>query len=177
MESVLACMFTYAPFPSPPFSSVMLKLENHVPSPDMMESVLQEIGIGYVSGKFKEKKVDIGVAMSAKDKDFIKIVVRTIEQRVRLRDIGRRRYYDIANNSTHDCGSYSYTITTRPSTTSSMQTVEIKERSFLFSPRSSGNNGHLSSSSRRASSSTTARPNAEKKARCSNLERPIHVPI
>ena len=115
--------------------------------------------------------------MSAKDKDFIKIVARTIEQRVRLRDIGRRRYYDIANNNTHDCGSYSYTITTRPITTSSMQTVEIKERSFLFSPRSSGNNGHRSSSSRRASSSTTARTNAEKKARCSNLERPIHVPI
>ena len=64
---------------------------NHVPAPDMMESVLQGIGLGYVSGKFKEEKVDIGVVMSAADKDLIKLGVRSIGQCIRLRDICRRK--------------------------------------------------------------------------------------
>ena len=133
---------------------------NHVPAPDMMESILQEIGLGYVAGKFKEEQVDI-VVMSATDKDLIKLGARTIGQRVRLRDICRRRYYDTANNNTHCCGSYSNTTTTRPNTISSMQTLGQEERSFLFSPMSSGNDGHRSSSIRRASSSTTTGKNDE----------------
>ena len=38
---------------------------NYVHAPYMMESVLQEIGLGYVPGKFKEEKVDTGVIMLA----------------------------------------------------------------------------------------------------------------
>ena len=38
---------------------------NHVHAPYMMESVLQEIGLGHVPGKFKEEKVDTGVIMLA----------------------------------------------------------------------------------------------------------------
>ena len=38
---------------------------NHVYAPYMMESLLQEIGLGYVAGKFKEEKVDAGVIMLA----------------------------------------------------------------------------------------------------------------
>ena len=34
---------------------------NHVHAPDMMELVLQEIGLGYAAGKFNEEKVDTGV--------------------------------------------------------------------------------------------------------------------
>ena len=44
---------------------------NHVLVPDMMEFVLQEIGLGYVDGKFKEEKVDIGIVMSVTAKDLI----------------------------------------------------------------------------------------------------------
>ena len=129
----------------------------------MMESVFQEIGFGYVAGKFKEEKVDIGFVMSATDEDFIKLGVRTIGQLVRLSDICRRRYYDSTNNNTNGCGSYSYASTTRSNTTSSMQTLGREEGSFSFFPRSGGNNGHHSSSSCCASSSTTTRKNAKKK--------------
>ena len=101
--------------------------------------------------------------MSATDKDLIKLGVRIIGQCVRLMDICRRRYYDTTNNNTHVCGSYSYTTTTRPNTTSYIQTLGREERSFLFSPRSGGNNGHRSSSSRHASSSTTTRKLLRKK--------------
>ena len=38
---------------------------NHVHAPYMMESVLQEIGLGHVPGKFTEEKVDTGVIMLA----------------------------------------------------------------------------------------------------------------
>ena len=38
---------------------------NHVHAPYMMDSLLQEIGLGYVAGKFKEEKVDAGVIMLA----------------------------------------------------------------------------------------------------------------
>ena len=134
-----------------------------------MESVLQEIGPGYVAGKFKEENADVGVVMSATDGDLIKLGVRGIGQSVRLRDICRRRYYDTTNNNTHGCGSYSYNTTTRPNATLSKQTLGREERSFLFSPRSSGNNGHCSSSSLRASSSTTTRKNAEKKSQVLEL--------
>ena len=87
---------------------------NHVPAPGMMQSVLQEIGLGYVAGKFKAEKVHIGVVMSATDEYLIKLGVRTIGQSVRLIDIYRRRYYDTTNSNTYGCGSYSYTTTTRP---------------------------------------------------------------
>ena len=135
---------------------------NRVPAPEMMESLLQEIGHGYIAGKFKEEKVDIGVVMSATDEDLIKRCVRTIGQSVRVRNICRRRYYDTTNNNTHSCGSYSYTTTARLNAASSMQTLGREGRTFLFTSRSSGNNGHRSSSSRRASSTAT-RKNAEKK--------------
>ena len=131
----------------------------HVHAPDTMESVLQEIELGYVAGKFKEEKVDIGVAMSATEKDLIKLGDRTIF---------RRRYYDTTNNNTDGCGSYSYTTTTN-NTTSSMKTLGREERSFLFFPRTYGNNGHRSSSSRRTSSSTTTRKNAQKKSQVLKL--------
>ena len=150
---------------------------NHIPAPDMMESLLQEIGLGNIFRKFKEEKVDIGVAMSATDEDLIKLGVRTIGQRVRLRGICRGRYYDFTNNITHGCCFYSYSTTNRPNTTSSIQTLGREERSFLFSPRSSGNNDHRSSTSRRSSSSTTTRKMLRKQARCSNLDRLIHVPV
>ena len=84
----------------------------HFPASGMLESVLQEIGLGYVAGKFKEGKVDIGVAMSATHKDLIKFGVRTTGKCVRLGDTCRRRYYDTTDNNTHGCGSYSYTTTT-----------------------------------------------------------------
>ena len=129
----------------------------HFPAPGMLESALQEIGLGYVAGKFKEGKVDIGVAMSVTDKDLIKFGVRNTVKCVRLTDTCRRRYYDTTDNNTHDCGSYSYTTTTRPNTTVSIQILGREERSLLFFPRSSGNIGYRSSSSRRASSSTTTR--------------------
>ena len=129
---------------------------NHVPASNMMEPALQEIGLGCVAGKLKEEKIDIGAVMSTTDEDLIKLGIR-----IRLRGICRR-CYDTINNKTHGCGSYSYTTTTRPNTNSFMQTLKGEERSFLFSPRSSGDNGHRSSSSRRASSSTTTRKNAEK---------------
>ena len=83
--------------------------------------------------------------MSATDKDLIKPGVRTIRQRARRRDICIRRYYDTINNNIHGCGSYSNTTTTRPNTTSSMQALGREERSFFFSPKSVGNNGHRSS--------------------------------
>ena len=107
-----------------------------VSAPNMMEPALQEIRPGYVAGKLKKEKMDIGIVMSATDKDLIKFGIRTIGQRVSLRDICRRRYYDITNNSTHGCGSYSYNTTTKPNRTLSMQTLGREERSFLFSPRS-----------------------------------------
>ena len=142
----------------------------HFPAPGMLESVLQEIGLGYVAGKFKEGKVDIGVAMSATHKDLIKFGVRTTGKCVRLGDTCRRRYYDTTDNNTHGCGSYSYTTTTRPNTTVSMQTLGREKRSFLFFPRSSGNIGYRSPSSRCASSSsTTTRKNCwEKKTSTRN---------
>ena len=127
----------------------------HVHAPDTMESLLQEIGLGYVAGKFKEEKVGIGVATSATEKDLIKLGARTI---------CRRRNYDTTNNNTDGCGSYSYTTTTKSNTTSSMQTLGREEKSFLFFPTTYGNNGHRSSSSRRTSSSTTTRKNAQKKS-------------
>ena len=95
-----------------------MKKNNHVSAPDMMEFVLQEIGLGYVAGKFKEEKADIEVVTLATDEDLIKLSDRTIRHFVRLSDMCRR-YYDTTNNNTHG-GSYSYTITTRPNTTSSM---------------------------------------------------------
>ena len=76
-----------------------------------------------------------------------------------VRDI-YRSYYDTTNNNTHGCDSYSNTTTTIPNTTSSMQILGREERSFLFSPMSSYNNGYRSSSSHRTSLSTTTRRNA-----------------
>ena len=115
---------------------------NHVPAPDMIQSVLQEIGLDYVAGKFKEEKVDVGVVNSGRDEDLKKLGVRIIGQLVRVREICRS-YYDTTNNNTHGCGSYSYnyTTTTRLNTTSSMQTIKREETS-LFSSGSSCNNGH-----------------------------------
>ena len=75
----------------------------------------------------------------------------------------RGRYYDTTKTCAHGCGSYSYITTTRPNTTSSMQTLAMEERSYFFLPKSGGKNGHRLSSSRRTSSSATARKNAEKK--------------
>ena len=51
---------------------------NHAPAPDMIQSVLQEIGLDYVAGKFKEEKVDVGVVNSGTDEDLKKLGVRII---------------------------------------------------------------------------------------------------
>ena len=45
-----------------------------------------------LSQKFEDEKVDFNVIMSASDVDLIQLGVRTIGDRVRLRDVCRRVY-------------------------------------------------------------------------------------
>ena len=57
-----------------------------------MNETLQSLGMTMLSKKFEDERVDFNVTMSALDEDLIRLEVRTISDRVRLRDDCRRVY-------------------------------------------------------------------------------------
>ena len=57
-----------------------------------MNEVLQSLRMSMLSQKFEDEWVDFNVIMSASDEDLIRLGVRTIGDRVRLRDACRRIY-------------------------------------------------------------------------------------
>ena len=57
-----------------------------------MNEVLQSLRMSMLSQKFEDEWVDFNVIMSASDEHFIRLGVRTIGDRVRLRDACRRIY-------------------------------------------------------------------------------------
>ena len=54
-----------------------------------MNEILQSLGVSMLSQKFEDGRVDFNVIMSASDEDLIRLAVRTIGDRVRLRDACR----------------------------------------------------------------------------------------
>ena len=91
-----------------------------------MEQILQEIGLGYAIEKFKENKVDYNIVLAASDDDLIKLGVRTIGDRIRLRELCRRRH--IHGSSTSYEGA---PVTITP------HRQGREERALLFTPRNS----------------------------------------
>ena len=54
-----------------------------------MNEILQSLGMTILSQKSEDERVDFNVIMSASDEDLIRLAVRTIGDRVRLRDACR----------------------------------------------------------------------------------------
>ena len=92
--------------------------------------ILDKIGLNLVTKKFQDEKVDIKVVISASNEYLIKLGVRTIGDRIRLREACRRIY--TANSSLRPLDISQEISTNKPS---------LEERSFLFSPSFGRNNG------------------------------------
>ena len=91
--------------------------------------ILDKLGLNLVTKKFQEEKVDIKVVISASDGDLIRLGIRTIVDRIRLREACRR--ISEANSSLLPLDISQEISTDRPG---------LEERSF-FSPSFGWNNG------------------------------------
>ena len=74
--------------------------------------ILDKLGLNLVTKKFQDEKVDIKVVISASDEDLIRLGVRTIGDRIRLREACRRVY--TANSSLQPLNISQETSTNRP---------------------------------------------------------------
>ena len=110
--------------------------------------ILDKLGLNLVTKKFQDEKVDIKVVISASDEDLIRLGVRTIGDRIRLREACRRVY--TANSSLRPLNISQETSTNRPG---------LEERSFLFSPSFGRNNGNRQRKRRSRSSGATGSSN------------------
>ena len=54
--------------------------------------ILDKLGLNLVTTKFQDEQVDIKVFISASEEDLIRLGVRTIGDRIRLREACRRVY-------------------------------------------------------------------------------------
>ena len=91
--------------------------------------ILDKLGLNLVTKKFQEEKVDIKVVISASDGDLIRLGIRTIVDRIRLREACWR--ISEANSSLLPLDISQEISTDRPG---------LEERSF-FSPSFGWNNG------------------------------------
>ena len=85
--------------------------------------ILNKFGLNAVTKNFQNEKVDMKVVMPASDEDSIRLGVRTIGERIRLREACRRDY--TANSLLRQLGIIQEISTDRPG---------LDERLFLFSP-------------------------------------------
>ena len=51
-----------------------------------MNEILESLGRSMLTQKFEDERADVNVIMSASDEDLVRLGVRTIGDRVRLRD-------------------------------------------------------------------------------------------
>ena len=102
---------------------------DHVSLETIVE-ILHKIGLNVVTKKFQDGNVDIKVVMSAPDKDLIRLGVRTIGDRIRLREACRRVY--TANSSLRPLAISQGRSTNSP---------DLEETLFLYSPSFGRNNG------------------------------------
>ena len=110
--------------------------------------ILGKIGLNLVTKKFQDEKTDIKVVISASDEDLIRLGVRTIGDRIRLREACRRVY---ATNSSLRPLDISQEI--------SINRPGLEERSFLFSPSFLRNNGSRQKKRRSRSSGAAGSSN------------------
>ena len=107
-----------------------------------MNEILESLGMSMLSQKFEEERLDFTVIMLASDEDLVRLGVRTVGNRVRLRDACSRVY---TRRST------SISLGDSHRTSSSIPGRE--ERSLLFSPSvSSTGTGEGRTGSRRRQS-------------------------
>ena len=99
--------------------------------------ILNKLGLNLVTKKFQDEKVDIKVVISASNEYLIKLGVRTVGDRIRLREACRRIY--TANSSLRPLH-ISKEISTNKSS--------LEERSFLCSLSFGRNNGSRQKKSR-----------------------------
>ena len=120
---------------------------DHV-SLEIIFETLDKLGLNLVTKKFQDEKVDIKVVISASNEYLIKLGVRTIGDRIRLREACRRIY--TANSSLRPLDISQEISTNKPS---------LEERSFLFSPSFGRNNGSRRKKSRSRSSGAAGSSN------------------
>ena len=120
---------------------------DHV-SLEIIFETLDKLGLNLVTKKFQDEKVDIKVVISASNEYLIKLGVRTIRDRIRLREACRRIY--TANSSLRPLDISQEISTNKPS---------LEERSFLFSPSFGRNNGSRRKKSRSRSSGAAGSSN------------------
>ena len=112
--------------------------------------ILHKLGLNMVSKKFQDEKFDIKVVMLASDEDLIRLGVRTVGDRIRLREAFRKV---TANSSLRPLDISQVKSTNRPG---------LEKRLLLISPsyerinesrqknRRGGSSGATGSSSKRA---------------------------
>ena len=115
---------------------------------EIIFETLDKLGLNLVTKKFQDEKVDIKVVISASNEYLIKLGVRTIGDRIRLREACRRIY--TANSSLRPLDISQEISTNKPS---------LEERSFLFSPSFGRNNGSRRKKSRSRSSGAAGSSN------------------
>ena len=71
--------------------------ENDQVSLETIFEILDKLGLNLVTKKCQDEKVDIKVVISASDEDLIRLVVRTIGNRIILREACKKNY--TANSS------------------------------------------------------------------------------
>ena len=120
---------------------------DHV-SLEIIFETLDKLGLNLVTKKFQDEKVDIKVVISASNEYLIKLGVRTIGDRIRLREACRRIY--TANSSLRPLDISQEISTNKPS---------LEERSFLFSPSFGRTNGSRRKKSRSRSSGAAGSSN------------------
>ena len=104
--------------------------ENDQVSLEIIFEILDKLGLNLVTKKCQDEKVDIKVVISASDEDLIRLVVRTIGNRIILREACKKNY--TAYSSLRPLDSSQEISTNR---------LGLVERSFLFSPSFGRNNG------------------------------------
>ena len=87
-----------------------------------MNEILESLRMSMLSQKFEDERADVNVIMSASDEDLVRLGVRTIGDRVRLRDACRRVY--TRRSTSISLGDSHRTSSSRPAR---------EERSLLFS--------------------------------------------
>ena len=102
-----------------------------------MEVILQELGLGTLIDRFSEERVDLDVLVSLNDNELVRLGVNTIGERVRLRELCRKKLAD-----------------SQPGT-QSRSSVLAQERSLLFAPSTS--------TSRRTTSTERKKKNTKKR--------------
>ena len=127
--------------------NVQVHGNDHV-SLEIIFETLDKLGLNLVSKRFQDEKVDIKVVISASNEYLIKLGVRTIGDRIRLREACRRIY--TANSSLRPLDISQEISTNKPS---------LEERSFLFSPSFRRNNGSRRKKSRSRSSGAAGSSN------------------